>query len=148
MRSVRSELASLLTVLSIPAAVALVLPYAALDFKPSPEPIRGESVAAFVRLSPEMEEAALKAAKSSWQGAAVGVRRLRADLSFGELPETPNLPVMGVSERTPPLAPQLSELSRGGYLPTQAASPAAKISASPADRPTPAFPREELLKIE
>lgn len=148
MRSMRSELASLLTVLSIPAAVALALPVRALGFKPSPDPVRRESVAAFVRLSPEMEAAALKAAKSSWQGAAVGVRRLRADLSFGELPETPNHPVMEASERTPPPAPQLFELTRGGYLPTQAASAAAKIAAEPSDRPTAVFSREELLKID
>ncbi len=143
-----SELASLLTVLSIPLAVALALPVRALGFKPSAEPIRREPVAAFVRLSPKMEAAALKAAKSSWQGAAVGVRRLRADLSFGELPETPNHPVMEASERTPPPAPQLFELTRGGFLPSQAASPAAKINAEPADRPTAVFPREELLKME
>ena len=148
MRSARSELASVLTVLSVPAAVALVLPYAALDFKTSSEPMRCEAFAAFVRLPPATEAAALKAAKSSWQGAAVGVRRLRADLSFGELPETPNHPVMEASERTLPPAPRLSELPRGGYLPTQAAPPAAKIAAEPADRPTAVFPREELLKIE
>lgn len=148
MRSLRSELTSVLTVLLILGAVALVLPYSALDFKASPEPLGHEAAAAFVRLPPSTEAAALKAAKSSWQGTAVGVRRLRADLSFGELPETPDAPVMGVAERTPPPPPALLELTRCGYLPTQAASPAVKIVAEPADRPTAVFPREELLKTE
>ena len=142
---------SVAVVLASVGAVAVVFPYDALSFKPVPAKERKPAFAAFVSLREGEETAAMKAAKSSWNAEAGGVRRLRAELFAAEIPEARNEPALELADRLamispPPVAPGLSP-----YLPSLAAPPPKSISAEKADAgdgSAPAFSREELLKID
>ncbi len=126
MRDLRGKLLSVAVVLVAVVAVVVVFPFDALSFTPSRAAADGRAFAVFVLLTPEEEAAAMKAAKSSWNAEAVGVRRMRADLFVNDLPESASEPSL-------------------------AAPPPKAIPADKADQmggPAPAFPREELLKIE
>ena len=110
MKGFASEIATLATVLAIPAGIAAVFPYAAIGFRARRVAPRPPAVA-FVTLSPEAEAAAMRAAKASWQNDAGSILRVRADLSFGELPSAPEEAVLDVSARTrPPRAGDMPDL--------------------------------------
>ena len=144
MRSLRSELLTTATVLAIPFGIAAILPWGALGFRATPVRSRVGGFAAFVSLTPEQEAQAMRAAKSSWRGGERAVNQGRADLFFGELPELPNPPVLGIGDRTRTPAPSDVPVGRSPYLPSRAAPAPVRI-APPADGPTLPFPREELL---
>jgi len=142
------ELASALTVLALPMALALSLPYGAIGFSAAERPRPPSATAAFVVLSAEAEEAAMRSAKSSWQVNAGGVRRMRVDLSVGELPTDRHRPLVGVcpvavAAEPPPVAYALPPL-----VPSRAAPAPARIVDDGPARDERAFPREELLKID
>ena len=150
MRDARGELLSVAVVLAAVGAVALAFPYDALSFSPARKAVERPVFAAFVSLREGEEAAAMKAAKSSWNADAGGVRRLRAELFAAEIPEARNEPAMDLADRfaratLPPVAPDLSP-----YLPSLAAPPPMAIPAEKADtaQDGPTFSREELLRIE
>ena len=151
MRDLRGKLLSVAVVLAAVAAVAVVFPFDAISFTPSRAAAKGGEFAVFVSLTPEEEAAAMKAAKSSWNAEAVGVRRMRAELFMNDLPESASEPSLNIEDRLagpppPPVTPGISP-----YLPSRAAPPPKAIPADKADAkdgPAPAFPREELLKLE
>ena len=149
MRGVRREMLSVAVVIAAVGAVAIAFPYDAVFFRPSPRSAR-PVFAAFVSLKEGEEVAAMKAAKSSWNAEAGGVRRLRAELFMAEIPEAGNEPSLELADRfasvsPPPVAPGLSP-----YQPSLAAPPPKAIPAEKADEKeeAPAFSREEMLKID
>ena len=145
---IRRDVFSTASILALTVSVAAVFPFGAIGFKavdPAPARVPG---AAFVQLRPDEEAAALQAAKNSWNAEAGGVRRLRAELFFGELPETASEPALGVGERTRRPAPDPVAPGRTAYLPSMAAPPPPAISPEKgADGGKPAFSRDDLLDI-
>lgn len=151
MKSLRGDLVSLASVFALAAAVAAAFPFEAVGFRARRPPQPGRAGAAFVHLRADEEAAALRAAKNAWNAEAVGVRRLRAELFFGELPEVPSEPALPVEIRTglsmpPPVSP-----GRTAYPPSLAAPPPASIKPEKGGETKdakPAFPRSELLKMD
>ena len=149
MKPVQVDLTSFLTVLTVTAAVALAFPYGAVGFRPAPDAGRPQASAAFVVMSADEQATAMRAAKTSWQVDAGGVRRLRVDLSVGELPEDPAASSMDIGVR-----PSRSAVPPTGYRPAAyprsfAAPPAAALpkTAGETARELP-FAKSELLKID
>lgn len=149
MKKLRAELMSILTVLAVTVAVALTFPFGAVGFSPRPDRSRPQSSAAFVVMTEAEQALAMRSAKTSWQVDAGGVRRLRVDLSVGELPEGPTASSMDIGVR-----PTRSAVSTVGYHPaayplTQAAAPCAGIPKADAEpvRELP-FSKAELLKLD
>ena len=148
MRSVRSEIASVLTVLAVPVLIACALPYEALRFRASETPPRRTFVAAIVRLSPQAELQAMKTAKTSWRGSD-GARSLRADLFVAELPDDEgSRPVMSAGERARLPDPPVADCGWTPFLPSRKAPPPRKIAPDAAADAGLTFSREELLKID
>ena len=147
MKWLGGEMASFATTVVVSVAIAAVFPYGAVGFRASPADAPA-AAAAFVTLSADEEAAAMRAAKTSWQGDAGGVLRLRADLSFGELPEAGHAAVLGVEARTVPPPASVVPYGAPPFLPLLAAPPPQVIPAEPPEKVAPAFSREELLKIE
>lgn len=149
MRSIGHELVSLLTVLSVPVAIAFVFPYDAVHFKPQRGLDSCESLAAFVSLTEDEQLTAMRSAKTAWQVDSDGVRRLRVDLSLGELPDDAAatfLDVGVVPSRSPA---SLVEYAPPAYPRTLAAPPAARLAKDEAAPvPQPPFPKSELLKLD
>ena len=142
------ELLRQCTVFAVPLAVAAVFPRAAIGFKAADASEAGAAFVSFVNLSDEAEREAVKSAKSPLRGETSRVRRLRADLSFGELPEEPVRPVL--SEPALPPAPTPAPLVFGTprFRPSPAALPPEQLPAADVSAPAPAFPRETLLKLD
>ena len=146
MRGIGREILPIVVVLAIPSAIVSVFPYGAIGFRaktPSPK----TPSAAFVTLSAEEEETAMRAAKTSWQGDADSCLRVRADLSFGELPAAKEEPVLEVGERSRP--PRFGDVGwePPPFLPSRAAPPPRPIPPDEAQREDPPFPREALLSL-
>ncbi|MBR2838863.1 MAG: hypothetical protein IKE55_08775, partial [Kiritimatiellae bacterium] len=127
MKGLASELATLATVLAIPAGIAAIFPYSAIGWRARPSAARQPAVA-FVTLTAEEEAAATRAAKAYWQNDAGSMMRIRADLSFGELPAAPEEAVLDVSARTRP--PRAGDVGweAPAFLPSRAAPPPQPIS--------------------
>ena len=147
MRSVGSELVSVLTVMAVPAAIALVFPYSALGFRAVAPKRPPEVTAALVRLSAEGERSAVQSAKNSWRGEDGNVRHLRAEMSFGELPEPPRTSVLSVEERSRRPVPPVATGGIPPYLPSLEAAPPETIGAEKAAPELP-FAKEEFLRID
>ena len=147
MKSVRSELATLASVLAVPTALALVFPYEALDFKAVERKPAAEAVFSFVRLSPEVQRRAFKAARTSWR-AAEDVRRMRVPLSVETLPNDDNRP-MG-AETLRPAQTEVPPVSCGRvpYAPSFAAPVPERISSDSRPTMAPVFSRKELLELK
>jgi len=145
MRSVRAECLSAAVILTVPLGIVLSFPFAAFDFKAA-EGTRQAARTAFVTLTPEAEQVALRAVRTSWRERKGGVRQVRADLFCAELPDDARFSVLSVRDRShlPPLPAVGCE--RTPFLPSQRAFPPSPIAAKPASDPLP-FPREELLKM-
>ena len=149
MRDFRHEFLSLLTVLAVPAAIALVFPYSAIGFKPRTSAVRGSPSAAFVVITPAEQEQAMRSAKSSWQGDAGGVRRLRVDLSVGVLPENETSISADVGAEPSRSAATRVDYVPAAYPPSRAALPAGRLPKAETETARePAFPKSELLKID
>lgn len=146
MKSLRSELVRTLVVLSAPLGSLAVFPYAAVGFKANSERRDGMPYVAFVCLTAEEEDAAMRTAKSAWQMEADASRREQAWLPLGELPEEapgPILPQTGL--RTPVVWPHLP-YPAPAWKPTAAAPAPVRIAPEPQPE-RPAFPRKDLLEI-
>jgi len=149
MRSIRQELLTLLTVLTIPVVLLAVFPYEAVGFAPAAHGGPPSASASFVRISPKDHAAALRAARSAWQVDADRDRHLRADLSVGELPAEQTAFSLDLKIAPEPTPMRTVEFGRVSYSPSLAARPLPKISREDKEEPArQAFSREELLKIE
>ena len=149
MRSVRSELLSVLTVMTVPVAVALVFPRDALVFRATPSASERPASAAFVRLTAAEESQAIRKAKTSWQeGADAAARNLRADVFFPELPEEKFESVMAVEDRRLTHDPKLVCSPLPPFLPSLRAEAPRRIAADGTNEEPLPFPREGLLKID
>ena len=149
-RPLRNELCALASVLAIPLALACCFPFDALRFAAEPTPARPRAACAFVTLTAQEERNILESARKAWAVSTAGVRGIRADLSFAEIPDEEPRAVADIVDRLrypPPAAIpyDVSPLPR-----TLAAPPPEKIAADPAAAKAkdPPFPRAELLKID
>ena len=145
MKSLGGELSSLALTLAIPAAAACIFPYGAVKFRAADPPAPTAPAAAFVTLGPEEESAAMRSAKASWQGSREGAQNIRADLSFGELPQAREPAVLDVGSRTRRPRPAGMEWTAPPCLPRLAAPPPPPIAPEPPEPEKPAFPRDEML---
>ena len=147
-RSIRHEIANLVELSIVPAALLFVFPYEAMSFR-AEEGLRDvRPVCAFVTLNEEDEHAALTAARASWQVDSKNVKRLRLDLSTDDLPPEPLGPVFETRPKHGESAALGAEYVPNALPPTLGAPKAAVIPAD-ADGPVktlPAFSREEMLK--
>ena len=149
MKGVRHELFALLTVLSVPVAIVLAFPFSAVSFTPRQLSGRCSPSAAFVVITPAEQEQAMRSAKSSWQGDAGGVRRLRADLSVGVLPENDKSISADVGAEPSRSAATRVDYVPAAYPPSQGALPAGRLPKAETETARePAFPKSELLKID
>ena len=146
MRGIGRELLPLATVFAITAAIVLVFPYGAIGFKArSPSP--AAPAAAFIALSPGEEETAMRSAKTSWQGDADSSLRVRADLSFGELPAAKEASVLDVGERSRPPCFRNVDWAPPPFLPSRAAPPLKPIPPAETQKDAPPFSKEALLSL-
>ena len=154
MTSVRRDLSGLLMVVAVTASMAAVFPYETLSWMAQDAALRsvsrdGAASAAFISLTPTQERAALKAAKTSWQVDASGVKRLRADLLMDDLPDD----IASRSVDVGAMPSQGRPLLVGYAFPMDPRSAAAeaprRLARDRADEARPlAFSREELLKLQ
>ena len=147
MRSLRSELASAVAVFSLPAAILASFPFDAIIFRARETAPRRPS-AAFVSLSPEEESAALRAAKMSWNSEAEGVRSIRAELHFSELPASGDEPALDIADRLQNQRQTPPNSWPPPYLPSQAAAAPAKIEPEGEFGEPLAFPRKDFLRMD
>ena len=146
-RSGRHELATFVTVLAVPTAIAFAFPFASVKFRASAIQPDLTAHAAFVTLTEAQEKAALASARASWQGDP-GVRRLRANLAVGELPKADLKPVLDVCERMSQVRVRPTDYPAGPFVPSSAAARPSRIGAEKGEPRRPAFSREDLLKID
>ncbi len=147
-RQLRHELYSLASVLAIPAAIALVFPYDAVEFEPAAGAPSDAARCSFVELTEGDEAAALASARAAWKVGASSVRSLRADLSVAAMPEEAARPVMDVSERA-----RAAAAGKVGYdvppMPRTMAAPSPRrIAADGGADDCSAFPRDEMMALE
>ena len=138
---------SLLMVWAMPFCMAAVFPYEAIGFRAAETQTRRSQAdgSAIVMLSPAQVTASERAAKATWRnGADVGV--WRPNLLVDTLPDAPHLPVMPISVRSRFPLPPLAGIDISPFLPSRQAGPPARIAADKEEDP-PAFPRDELLKL-
>ena len=150
MRGFRSDAVSVATVVAAVGAVAAILPFGTVRLRSVAARGERSAFAAFVSLDHKEEVAALKAAKNSWNADAGGVRRMRAELFFGELPAHAHEPAFRFGDRPPAPPPPLVEPALAPYMPSRAAKPPAAVAPGDAGdngEAQPAFSREELLKM-
>ena len=148
MRSLRHELVSAALVMSLPLALCLAFPFEAIGFRATPAATATRASFAFVTLSEEEEQAALQAAKTSWQFNVPAGQRMRMRLPLGGLPDEQvglRLDVMSEGLTQSPTAPL--GYPAPPWEPSARAKEPVKIQRAPSSDATPAFTREELLKL-
>lgn len=149
MRSLFPELARSSPVVATVLCLSAVFPYGALFFTPSPDVDSSRSPAAFVSLTPDREEAAVRAAKTAWLDGS-GIRdRMTAALSIGDLPVSERGSALGDGAVLPPVSGMpLSRWRKRPYFPSLAAEKPSSIAVIRLETATPAFSRKELLSLE
>ena len=151
MMNLRGNMLSVAAVLTAIVGVAVSFPLDMFSFRPSERSGQNGAFAAFVSLDEAEESAALKAAKSSWNGEGGGVRHLRAELFFSDLPKEESEPVLELADRSAWSLPSPVDPGLVPYMPSLAAPPPEAIpqeNAGAVAAHEPAFSREELLKID
>lgn len=143
-----SELLRIGMVLSVPLAIAAVFPYQSLAFKARACGDSERAFVAFVKLDDEAERNAIRSAKSSLRGETTRLQRLRADLSFGELPAEPDEPVVARPGRRTGVVPQPVEFGTPVYRPSAAAARPVAIKGQDPAAAELVFSRAELLKLD
>ena len=149
-REIRGNLLSVAVVFTAVAAVAVVFPFDAVTFSPAKAKDGKGAFAAFVTLSHKEEVAAMKAAKSSWNAEAGGVRRIRAELFSVDLPESESEPSLRLEDRFSGFAPSVVAPGLMPYQPSMAAPAPTKIPHAKSDdegKSAATFSREEMLEI-
>lgn len=81
------DLRAVLTVGVLLVAILAAFPYPALKFSARTVPMTRAASAAFVSLSDEEAEAALRSARTAWQSETTAMQRMRVRLPLGELLE-------------------------------------------------------------
>ena len=149
MRSARSEMLSLVTTLSIPAAVFCILPYSSFRLPPPAESRAPAPFAAFADLTPDEAAQAMRRAKSTGHGETADAAIRPDDLLLRSLPDDPPTPLVRLSDRTRPPNQARIGWRPPPYLPTRAApGPATIPSEKDGEAQAPAFSRDDLLRIE
>ena len=146
MKSIGGELFSLAATLAIPAAIACLFPYDAVRFKAAAQTPPAPA-AAFVTLNAMEESAAMRSAKASWQGSRDGAMNIRANLSFGELPQAREPSVLNVDSRTRQPCPADMEWKAPPCLPRLAAAQPQNMPQEKTTPEEPPFPRSEMLRL-
>ena len=145
MRSLGSEVLSVVTVLAVPLGLAAVFPYGALGFSPARPPARPpRSSAAIVVLDEAAVARTLRAARTVSRNAEGG--RMYIDLLPADLPGTEAAPMMPAGSRPRTDAPQVVGDGIPPFLPSRRAAAPVMISVETGRDDSP-FPRTELLKI-
>ena len=143
-----AELMRAAPVLAAIAAIAAIFPRKAVGFVAADQR-PAEPFAAFVVLTEDEEDDAVKSAKTAWL--ASGGRRWRGAgaLSLGALPEMESGPILGGESLLPPAKePRRVEWGKSAWRPSAAAPAPKPIPSDARAKQTPAFSREELLSIE
>lgn len=141
------EFLRMIPVLAAVAAVTALFPTRSVGFVAAERRASSPS-AAFVMLSEDQEDAAVRVAKTAWL--ATGSRRGRGGDGFtlGELPENEGGPILGSETLLPPIVPPPRVVwERSAWLPSAAAPAPQPIPPGERVRP-PAFSRDEMLSIE
>lgn len=149
MTSLSAELFRVTPVVIVVAAVISVFPFRAVSFKASDVGTSASFPVAFVQLTPEQEESAVRSAKTAWLDGS-GLRgRMTAHLPLGDLPENDPGPVLG-NEDFLPAAKDLPVVPwpRRPYSPSLAAPSPVRLAVPPRDVPRPYFSRKELLELD
>ena len=89
----------------------------------------------------------MRSAKTSWQGDADSSLRVRADLSFGELPAAKEASVLDVGERSRPPRFRNVDWAPPPFLPSRAAPPLKPIPPAETQKDVPPFSKEDLLSL-
>lgn len=150
-RRIRHDLLALATLLAVPAAVVLSFPRRAVLYTgliDAETPVSGAPFCGFVVLDEAAETKATDLVRSALSVNSRSVRNLRADLSLSTVEEPPPEPVMDVSDRRRRVAPPLIRWDVAPMPPSLAAPEPRDMSGEAEEDSGPAFPREELLKIE
>ena len=145
-QSYNAELMRAAPVLAAVAAVAAIFPRRAVGFAAA-DPRPAEPSAAFVVLTEDEEDEAVRAAKTAWL--ASGGRRGRGGLPLGALPEMESGPILGGEVLLPPAKePRPVEWGKSAWRPSADAPAPKPIPDDARAKPESAFSRAELLSIE
>ena len=145
MKSVRSELLSVMEVFAFPLMIAAAFPRDAIRFSASRDarPPTGPT-ASIVFLDGESVARAVRAARTVSR--RENGDRAYVDLLAAELPSFGSEPMAAIAPRRTPAALPVMESGVPPFLPSRRAAAPVRISAEPAkDEPT--FSRDELLKL-
>ena len=148
MKSVRREFFTFWTTIALPLAVIAVFPFGSIWFDAEDVSRPSRPFAAFVTLSKQEEARATAMVKAAWQSDSGGLRRIRADLSVGELPEDAAGPVLDFSIGDLRIPPAERAMEPPPFPPSLRAVPPEKIPVQHNPDAAPVFSKEELLKIE
>lgn len=145
MRSVKSELLSVVEVLSVPLLVAAAFPYGAIEFAASRE-VRSPdgSTASIVFLDEASVARAVRAARTVSRREESG--RASVDLLSQELPSAVSELMVAAEPRRLPLELPLVENGVPPFLPSRRSAAPVRISAE-TTKEEPPFSRDELLKL-
>lgn len=133
---IRHEILSLITVISLPLAIAIVFPYSSIGFRAEKKNVNEKAFAAFITLSLEEEQAALKSARASWRVNASDIRN--AELHIDELPERTISAVLDFKDRDHSSKQEKISYGLPPYIPS-CASPDAKLIV-PDEKPQKVLP--------
>ena len=145
MRSVRSELLSVVAVLALPIGIALVFPSGAIGFSPS-RPAASPDVRTAAIVFPDEGEIARVIRASRTVSRGEEARRSCVNLLPLELPGTGESPTAVIGLRRKPDNPPVVENGIPPFLPSRRAPAPVRISAETA-KERPVFTRDELLKL-
>ena len=150
-RRIRHDLIALAILLAVPVAVILSFPRRAVLYSGlinADTPGACAPFCGFVVLDEAAETKATDLVRSALSVNSMSVRNLRADLSLSTVEEPPPEPVMDISDRRRRVAPPLVRWDVAPMPPSLAAPEPRDMSGEAEEDAGPAFPREELLKIE
>lgn len=150
MKSVGSEMASMITVLSIPVIIGLIFPWKALGFKSSDRCRQSAVISKFVNLSEENERDAVRRARYSWRGDVGDVMRMHVDMTFDDLPDMKNEPVLTLGKSLKAKEMPRMEYTIPEYLPRRASMATMKLEDEGSIESDEGFvfSKEEMLKIK
>lgn len=145
MRSVRSELLSVVEVLAFPLMIAAAFPFGAIGFSASRTAQSADGPTASIVFLDEASVArVLRAARTVSRNEGDG--RVYVDLLPTELPSAGNGPIAEIGSRRSPSALPVVESGLPPFLPSRRADAPARIPVE-ATEDAPAFSRDELLKL-
>lgn len=147
-RRLRSEIFPLVVIMSLPLALYLAFPSGAVGFVPAASQKQEQVYNAFIRLDAKREAALLAAARASWQSDSSARRLVRADLLGCMRPSADSVVSSGLR---PPerVTPDPVFEYESDFLPDGLAADAPVTLKEPEKEsaPAPAFPEDDLLKL-